>query len=426
MLRRIIGFSVIAIFAGMLSTTSVHVFGQNQANTGVDPYYTRLQPVVGNTQVNGNTENTANTQNIGNTQARSSAFESRGGEFSSSQRQLQSNASDSQLYSLNVDPSTAAEIFEPGKVLAIVGGDPIFMGDMAFEIQQLLDRFMPSAPDAVKDQQRSELAKRLINKYVDSRLLYIDVKKRLPDQVDVKEIRNSLAEQFDTNVVQEMAKKVNVSGAIMLDGYLRSRGSSLRQVREAWITDAIVKYFLPQQHQFDKEVTHDELIEYYREHINEFEIKAKAKWEQVMVRFDRFNNRDEAAKAIQVMGDQIYYGATWEAVAKRASHGINAPQGGQYDWTHRGSLTSSEIDKAIFQLPLNRMSEIIETDQGLHIVRVKQRVEQGFVPFVEAQVKIKEQLKTEKRDAELQKHLAKIRKEIPFEILIESLDPGKQ
>ena len=316
------------------------------------------------------------------------------------------------------------EVWEPGKVVAIVGGEAIFLGDMAFEIHQLLDRFMPGAPDWAKEQQRGELAKRLVQKYVDARLLYIDVKRNMPEEMDIKMVRDTLVEQFDTQVAPEMAKKVGLSGAIRLDGYLRARGSSLRQVREAWITDSIVKYFLPQQQSFEKEVTHDELIDYYRSHLSDYEIKAKARWEQMMVRFDKFNNRQEALAAIQEMGDEVYYGANLEAVARKRSHGFNASKGGQHDWTHKGSLALGEIDKAIFELPLNRLSEIIESKNGLHIVRVKERVDTGYVPFRDAQVEIKEKLKAEKRDAELQKHLTKIRQEIPTEILIEAVDPN--
>ena len=317
------------------------------------------------------------------------------------------------------------EEWEPGKVVAIVGGEAIFMGDMAFEIHQLLDKFMAGAPAWAKEQQRGELAKRLIRKYVDARLLYIDVKRNLPDEVDVEMIRNSLAEQFDNQIAPEMAKKVGLSGVIQLDGYLRARGSSLRQVRQAWITDSIVKYFLPQQQQqsFEQEVTHDDLIDYYRSNIEDYEIKAKARWEQLMVRFDKFKTRQEALKAIQQMGDDVYYGANLEAVARKRSHGFNSAKGGQHDWTQQGSLALEQIDKAIFELPLNRLSEIIETKSGYHIVRVKERVEAGYVPFRDAQVEIKEKLQAKKRDAALQRHLEKIREQIPTEVMIEVVEP---
>jgi parvulin-like peptidyl-prolyl isomerase len=128
------------------------------------------------------------------------------------------------------------------------------------------------------------------------------------------------------------------------------------------------------------------------------------------VRFDKFPAERDAYAALAAMGNEVYLGgAALSAVAKRSSQEPEAENGGQHAWTNRGSLASKPLDEAIFSLPLDRLSEIIRDDRGLHIVRVLERTEDSYTPFLEAQVEIKEKIKNERRTAEVMAYLEKIR-----------------
>jgi parvulin-like peptidyl-prolyl isomerase len=107
-------------------------------------------------------------------------------------------------------------------------------------------------------------------------------------------------------------------------------------------------------------------------------------------------------------------------VAKRSSQGLTASQGGGYDWTKRGSLVDKGLEDALFSIPLNELSDFIETKQGVHIVRVLERMEDGKIPFLEAQAGIKETLIEENRNQAFEEHLIRLRKEIPHEIIWKS------
>ena len=56
--------------------------------------------------------------------------------------------------------SDAGDEFEPTKVLAIVGGEPIFVGDILFEVNQLIARFMPNAPANLVKRERRALVRK--------------------------------------------------------------------------------------------------------------------------------------------------------------------------------------------------------------------------------------------------------------------------
>jgi parvulin-like peptidyl-prolyl isomerase len=113
---------------------------------------------------------------------------------------------------------------------------------------------------------------------------------------------------------------------------------------------------------------------------------------------------------IAKMGDEVLLGGTpFHAVARRYSQEPRASDGGFYDWVTPGSLASKPIDRAVFSLEVDRLSQIIEDEQGLHIIRVRERTEAGQVSFQEAQPKIKEAIEHQRQGAEQQKYLANLR-----------------
>jgi hypothetical protein len=302
---------------------------------------------------------------------------------------------------------------EPTRLLAMVGNEPIFVGDMLFELNQMIEHHMRDAPESVKERERQRGISMLMNKYIDSKLLYVDTLKKLPAGADINKIIDQAAKEFDKSVAPTMMKNSGADSINEFDAVLRMQGASLRRVRLAWCQDQITRYFISQELEVDKEITHRELLEEYQKHIQDYAIPAKARWEQITVRFDRTASRAEAERLLVEMGNKIVYGANFASVAKKGSHGFTATNGGLHDWTAKGELASKELDTAVFSEPIGRLSDKIVTTEGIHIIRVLERTEATHTPFVDAQIGIKERLQENRRTAAFAKHLAKVRQEIP-------------
>ena len=305
--------------------------------------------------------------------------------------------------------------FEPGRVVAIVGGEPIFVGDMLFEANQIIEAKIPTAPESAKQVQRKKLLQALTKKFVDQKMLFIDAMGQLPPEADVDSMVKQASEVFNEQVLPGMIESSGVNNIAEFDGNLRVQGSSLRQVREAWAKDQLARQFIQQGLKIEKTVAHQEMLDEYRTHKEKYAIRAKSKWEQIMVRFDKSESRSAAKKKIAEIGNQIIYGANLAAIAKKHSDGFRASNGGQHDWTGKGALVLKEIDEAIFTLPIGELSDIIESRDGFHIVRVLDRNEASYTPFTEAQVEIKKRIKNDKTNEAFQKHLETIRARTPVE-----------
>ena len=311
------------------------------------------------------------------------------------------------------------ESFENSRVLAIVGGHPIFVGDMMFEVNQILEKYMKGAPQEAKDAQKSKLMARLLPKYVESKTLYVSTVNQLPEGADINAILKQAEKTFNDKALPDLMKNSGVESAAKFDGILRSQGSSVRQMRRTWAKDQISKFFLQEKVKYNRQVTHLEMLDEYRSNFDEYAIKGKVRFEQIEIQPAKAGGRLAAKDKIEDIYNRLVHGGNFEAIAKKESHGFRAFKGGQYDWTNKGSLINKEIDEAIFSLPQGKLSGVIETKTGFHIIRVIERVEDHHTPFTEAQVEIKKSLLNDRREAAFRTYIDNLKEKIDVEYVNE-------
>ena len=180
----------------------------------------------------------------------------------------------------------------------------------------MIEQFMGNAPEKFKAQERQKLVKRILPKFVDAKILYLGTMELLPDGADINSILEQAGKEFDDKALPRMMESAGLKTANEFDAQLRVQGSSLRKMRLAWSQDQLTKYFLSQQLNSDTEVTHQEMLDKYRGSIEDYAVPARAKWEQIMIRFDRAGSRTEAKKQISELANQIVYGANLSAIAE--------------------------------------------------------------------------------------------------------------
>ena len=328
------------------------------------------------------------------------------------------SGSRSSLQQVDHEEEHHAERFRPGKVLALVGGEPIFVGDLMFKINQIIEEKMAGAPEKVKEQQRQLAIPQLLPSIVESKLLYKGAINSLPDGVDLEGVFAQVEKQFEETALQKMMDSAGVKSTAEFDARLRGQEYSLRQLKRNWAIQQFTRHSIGQIIGDVPATTHQEMLDRYKKKLASYEKPARAKWEQILIRFDRSSSRSEAKRAIVEVGNQIVHGANFAATAKKQSHGYDAAAGGLHDWTTQGALALDEIDEAIFSLPVGELSDLIETKRGFHIVRVVERELASRTSFLDAQVDIKKEIEGEKRKVAFDKYVAKLKKEIPVEYLL--------
>ena len=140
-------------------------------------------------------------------------------------------------------------------------------------------------------------------------------------------------------------------------------------------------------------VSDRDVASYYREHKDEFKKPARAKVKYVSI--DRTPTAADTAAArtrALAVKQQLAAGGKWEEIAPRESADSTSGQrGGELGKMRRGA-TVPAFDQAMFSLPLNQLSDPVQTQFGYHIMQVKSRTaDEADVRHVLIPFKISEQ-----------------------------------
>lgn len=313
------------------------------------------------------------------------------------------------------------ETFEPGRVLAIVAGQPILAADQMLMINEVIQSQGGNVPPAVRERMVEQGMRELLPRSIERKMLYHEALLQLPDSTKLDEIKKDLYKQVEDKQLPQLLKKYQATNLSELEARLRSLGSSWRALREQIVEQEIAKYAVVSQLKEDNEVSYDEMLKRYQKNQDQYRVENRVRWEHLMVSFSKTPDRSEAKRKLVAMGNEVIYGAPFADVAKRDSDDFFAAQGGYNDWTKRDSLTNRVLEEHVFSEPVGRLSDIIESDLGYHIIRVIERQDAGMVPFTEVQDKIREEILEERQQVAVKEILAKIKKRIPCEILLEGV-----
>ncbi len=307
-----------------------------------------------------------------------------------------------------VDKANQVELPEdPAAIVAYVGQTPILLGDVMPKVESRIADVLAKTNQAVPEDQlqfarvnllRGLLAQSIQNKMMREAFLLDQVGTQVAEkreEADAKLTARARQMFFETEI-PELKEQYDVDDLTLLDEQLRKKGSSLAARQRDFIDAMLGHLYIRSKIDREPSVSIAEITEYYYENQEEFERPNRARWEQLTVLFSKFPSRQAAHEAIWEMGREAYFGGSMQAVAREKSQEPFGSQGGVHDWTAQGALASDELDNQIFSIPLNAMSEIIEDENGFHIVRVLERQQAGFTPLSEVQDEIRSTIRKSK------------------------------
>lgn len=313
---------------------------------------------------------------------------------------------------------------EPADLLAIVGNTPILVGDLLPKVDQRIAAAatvdISEIPEIELKIVRLKLLRSLLSETIQNKMLghafvISKVGSATAEQRDdaQQKIESQARKAFNESEIPRMMKRLEISDILELDERLRDEGMSLKALESEYKDRMLRTVFLQELIPEKPSIEPSEIYHYYNAHKADFETEAKAKWEQLSVLFENFDSREAALQAISDMGREAYFGGNMQSVAREKSQEPMASKGGLHDWTFKGSLRSKLLEEQIFSVPLNRLSSIIEDENGFHIVRILDRRDAGVRPLSEVQDEIREAL-TEQKLKEAEKEvLERIRRDVP-------------
>lgn len=330
----------------------------------------------------------------------------------------------------NLPPASQLNTCEGTRILAHVGSEVILEGDVSGPVNDFLEANKDRIPADQIEMMREALIKKNLKNLIQNKLIYLDAKEKIPAE-GWSQVEKQLEKLFDDEEIDKMMKRAGVTSRRELEYKLQKVGSSLERERRSFCERQLAGEWIHMQLKRDNEVTPDQMIAYYRQHLEEFTTPARAKWEDLMVRLDKYPNGDAAYAALARMGNQVLAGANFADVAKAGSDGATAPNGGVWGWTAKGALVSQEIDAALFdpRLPVGQLSPIIKEPAGYHIIRVTSREARKVMPFLEAQGEIRQKrdkIAKQRFEKQVQEYLAKLEARTPISTIFDGQKDSEQ
>ena len=155
-----------------------------------------------------------------------------------------------------------------------------------------------------------------------------------------------------------------------------------------------------------------ELRDYYDKNHNEFHKKEQVKALHIMV------ESEEEIREIQkeLRSKQ----KTFPALAMEYSLGPEGAQGGDLGYFEAGQMPEEFDD--VFKLKINKVSDIIKTPYGFHLLKVVDKIEERKMDIVESKRRVEKILIQHLQDHAFKKWFLKLKQNAEIEIEYESLE----
>ncbi|HEX4142377.1 MAG TPA: peptidyl-prolyl cis-trans isomerase [Pirellulales bacterium] len=314
------------------------------------------------------------------------------------------------------DDAMLPDTFDGSEIIAQVGSEVILASDVLADANRQAQKASRRAErplwGAEIEQARKWYMARCLDELIETKLLVVAGRQSLPREAWEK-IESQFGARFDQEYLPKMIEEEGCATAAELDEKLRSDGSSLEIVRRQSLERSLGEHWLHEKTKDDRAITQDEARDYYQAHRANYEAPARARWKHVMVRFDKYStNKDEARAIIDLVYQQLKAGFEFGKVAEAPRADVVIDDRADH-WIESGSLVSQLLDESLFTLPIGRLSEILEDERGVHVIRVMERQEPTITSFTEAEPEICRKIEEARETERKIEYQANLRRTIP-------------
>jgi parvulin-like peptidyl-prolyl isomerase len=307
----------------------------------------------------------------------------------------------------SANPPDAGEVVSTA--VARVNGEPILAQDLMEPLRGRLEEARRKLTPAEYQRLQEALLRQQLELLIDRQLLVQAARREFPPHV-IQRIEAYADEEFRKQLEAER-KRMGMGSVEELMQYLQRNGQSVARLKER-----NRQTFLAQQYVRSKigpqiSVTRREMLDYYRQHRDQFQRTPDVRWREILVSVARHGSREAALRKAHELAQRLRRGEDFATIARAESDGATAEQGGAWRWTPKDSYAVEAVDEALFELPVGQLSDPIEGPQGWHIILVEERRDGGVIPFEEAQEELERRLRARKTEELLNALVRRLRQE---------------
>jgi len=303
--------------------------------------------------------------------------------------------------------SAAAPPFDVGKlpeVVARVNGTPIGKGDLlarADSMRAQMERMGAPAPP-----QSDEFYRAMLDQLIGSQLLYAEAKKRglVPTDAEVAENLARLKARNPEEFSRQLAGQGITEKDLAAD---LAQNLAIQKLVTTDVTPGV-------------QVSEEAAKRFYQQNLERMKRPAQFRVRHILVGVEQnapAERRQAAKKKAEGLLARLNEGADFAALAGETSDDRGSKgEGGLLPWMGPGE-TVPPFEKAALALEPGKVSGVVESPFGFHILRLEEKRAAGTVPFEEARPQIEQLLSRQQARDMLEQKVAALRKAAKVEVL---------
>ncbi len=166
-------------------------------------------------------------------------------------------------------------------------------------------------------------------------------------------------------------------------------------------------------------VADSDVKRYYQEHHDRFALSEEYTLSQILIKPRSPEDTADAREKVREVMTGLKRGESFEDMALRFSDGPNASHGGNLGLVRQGELLP-EIERTVAALVPGGISDVIETSEGFHIMRLEDKTPKQFRPYAQVRNEIQGLVFQQKSEDAFQTWLTNLKNKAYIEIKFES------
>jgi len=272
------------------------------------------------------------------------------------------------------------------------------------------------------DEQRVAIFNQTLDGLIDVEVVIQDLKAHLAKMRPSywQKLKAAAAEEFDKRI-DKMKKASQQMGVTLkteqdVKKYLESLGMSFEALRRRNEREFMsTEYIRSRVFTHIENVSHEELVEYYRTHANQFQIADRVDWQDIFIDATHYRSRAEARQFAEALAARIRAGENFAGLAAQYG-GDSIYRNGEGFGHLRGEIRPPEAEPILFQLQSGQVGPVIELSRGFHVIRLVTRQYAGVRPLdAKAQEEVRRTLQNEVLERESKRLIANLKSEAIIE-----------
>ncbi len=293
------------------------------------------------------------------------------------------------------------------RIVAIVNDEVITLSELNGAFEPYQAKLEATYTGTEREKALAETKLTLLNRMIDNLLMEQQSRKA---GIVVKD-------EEVTGAINELLGRRKISQEEFRQAMARE-GTTLEAYRKG-VRDQLMRIRLVQREIKSKVVvSNEEIGEYYRKNRADYEGKEAVRIKQILLLLPKEASGDAKKKLLADAGEvhrRLLGGEPFELISARYSQGPAAAAGGDIGYIEKGMMLP-EVESVAYRLPLGRLSDVIESSVGFHIIQVIDRRGAGLKPIESVREEIREKLDMEKVEKKFDEWLDALRTRSHIEI----------